>query len=134
MLDAGATVAVATDCDPGSCFTSSMPFCIALAVRETGMTPAEAVHAATAGGAAALRRADVGRRIMSGGASGPRAAGRAVPPQRAALSRRTAVADPSPRRVISTSAVTAPHAPARTMSSASTGGRHAREQEPAGDS
>ncbi|MGY1616780.1 imidazolonepropionase [Geodermatophilus sp. SYSU D00691] len=61
LLDAGATVALATDCNPGSCFTSSMPFCIALAVRETGMTPAEAVHAATAGGAAALRRADVGR-------------------------------------------------------------------------
>jgi imidazolonepropionase len=37
-----------------------MPFCIALAVRELGMTPAEAVHAATAGGARALRREDVG--------------------------------------------------------------------------
>jgi imidazolonepropionase len=61
LLDAGATVALATDCNPGSCFTSSMPFCIALAVREMGMTPAEAVHAATAGGAAALRRDDVGR-------------------------------------------------------------------------
>jgi imidazolonepropionase len=61
LLDAGATVALATDCNPGSCFTSSMPFCIALAVREMGMTPAEAVWAATAGGAAALRRTDVGR-------------------------------------------------------------------------
>jgi imidazolonepropionase len=60
LLDAGATVALATDCNPGSCFTSSMPFCIALAVREMGMTPAEAVAAATAGGAAALRRTDVG--------------------------------------------------------------------------
>jgi imidazolonepropionase len=38
-----------------------MPFCIALAVREMGLTPAEAVWAATAGGAAALRRTDVGR-------------------------------------------------------------------------
>ena len=54
------TVALATDCNPGSCFTSSMPFCIALAVREMRMTPAEALWAATAGGAAALRRADVG--------------------------------------------------------------------------
>jgi imidazolonepropionase len=60
LLDAGVTVALATDCNPGSCFTSSMPFCIALAVREMAMTPAEAVWAATAGGAAALRRTDVG--------------------------------------------------------------------------
>jgi imidazolonepropionase len=60
LLDAGVTVALATDCNPGSCFTSSMPFCIALAVREMGMTPAEALWAATAGGAAALRRTDVG--------------------------------------------------------------------------
>jgi imidazolonepropionase len=60
LLDAGATVALATDCNPGSSFTSSMPFCVALAVREMRMTPAEAVHAATAGGAKALRRADVG--------------------------------------------------------------------------
>ncbi|MFG2110942.1 imidazolonepropionase [Micromonospora chersina] len=61
LLDAGATVALATDCNPGSSYTSSMPFCIALAVREMRMTPAEAVWAATAGGAAALRRTDVGR-------------------------------------------------------------------------
>jgi imidazolonepropionase len=60
LLDAGVTVAVATDCNPGSCFTSSMAFCLALAVREMGMTPAEALWAATAGGAAALRRTDVG--------------------------------------------------------------------------
>ncbi|WP_088979584.1 imidazolonepropionase [Micromonospora coxensis] len=61
LLDAGVTVALATDCNPGSSYTSSMPFCIALAVREMRMTPAEAVRAATAGGAAALRRRDVGR-------------------------------------------------------------------------
>jgi imidazolonepropionase len=61
LLDAGVVVALATDCNPGSCFTSSMPFCVALAVREMGMTPAEAVWAATAGGAAALRRTDIGR-------------------------------------------------------------------------
>ncbi|MGK5544025.1 imidazolonepropionase [Streptomyces sp. URMC 127] len=61
LLDAGATVALSTDCNPGSSFTSSMPFCIALAVRDMGMTPDEAVWSATAGGAAALRRTDVGR-------------------------------------------------------------------------
>ena len=60
LLDAGATVALATDCNPGTCFSSSMPFVIALAVREMGMTPAEAVWAATAGGASALRRDDIG--------------------------------------------------------------------------
>ncbi|WP_059007504.1 imidazolonepropionase [Streptomyces specialis] len=61
LIDAGVPVALATDCNPGSSFTSSMPFCVAVAVRETGLTPDEAVHAATAGGARALRRADVGR-------------------------------------------------------------------------
>jgi len=61
LLDAGATVALATDCNPGSCYTSSMPLCIALAVREMHMTPAEALLAATRGGAAALGRDDVGR-------------------------------------------------------------------------
>jgi imidazolonepropionase len=61
LIDAGVTVAVATDCNPGTSFTTSMPFCIALAVRECGLTPSEAVRAATAGGAAALRRDDVGR-------------------------------------------------------------------------
>ncbi len=60
LLDAGATVALATDCNPGSSFTSSMPFCIALAVRDMRMTTEEAVWAATAGGAKALRRADIG--------------------------------------------------------------------------
>ncbi len=60
LLDAGVTVAIATDCNPGSSFTSSMPLCVALAVREMRMTTAEAVWAATAGGAHALRRTDVG--------------------------------------------------------------------------
>ncbi len=60
LLDAGVTVAIASDCNPGSCYTSSLPFCIALAVREMGMTPLEAVAAASAGGAAALGREDVG--------------------------------------------------------------------------
>lgn len=60
LLDAGVTVALASDCNPGSSFTSSMPLMIALAVREMGMTVDEAVWAATAGGARALRRDDVG--------------------------------------------------------------------------
>ena len=60
LLDAGVVVALATDCNPGSSYTTSMPFCIALAVRDMRMTPAEAVWAATAGGARALRRDDVG--------------------------------------------------------------------------
>jgi imidazolonepropionase len=63
LLAAGVSVALATDCNPGSCFTSSMPFCIALAVRELRMTPAEAVWSATVGGATALRRTDIGRLI-----------------------------------------------------------------------
>ncbi|MBX6748159.1 MAG: imidazolonepropionase [Micromonosporaceae bacterium] len=61
LLDAGVTVALASDANPGSSYTTSMPFCIALAVREMRMTPGEALWAATAGGAAALRRDDVGR-------------------------------------------------------------------------
>ena len=61
LLGAGAVVALSTDCNPGSSFTTSMPFCIAIAVREMGMTPDEAVYAATAGGARALRRSDIGR-------------------------------------------------------------------------
>jgi len=60
LLDAGVRVALASDCNPGSCFTSSIPLCIALAVREMGMTPAEAVHATTYVGALALDRDDVG--------------------------------------------------------------------------
>lgn len=60
LLDAGAVVALATDCNPGSSFTTSMPLCIALAVREMHMAPLEAVTAATLGGARALRRDDVG--------------------------------------------------------------------------
>jgi imidazolonepropionase len=60
LVDAGVTVALATDCNPGSSYTSSMPFCVALAVRDMRMTTAEAVWSATAGGARALRRNDVG--------------------------------------------------------------------------
>lgn len=60
MIDAGVVVALATDCNPGSSYTTSMPFCIAVAVRDMHLTPAEALWAATAGGARALRRADIG--------------------------------------------------------------------------
>jgi imidazolonepropionase len=60
LLDAGVTLALATDCNPGSCYTSSMPLVIALAVREMRMTPAEALWAATAGSARSLRRDDIG--------------------------------------------------------------------------
>lgn len=60
LLDAGAVVALATDCNPGTSYVTSMPFVVALAVREMAMTCDEALWAATAGGAAALRRRDVG--------------------------------------------------------------------------
>lgn len=60
LLDAGVKVALATDCNPGSAYSTAMPLAVALAVREMGMTPAEALHAATAGGARALRRDDIG--------------------------------------------------------------------------
>ena len=61
LLDAGVNVALATDCNPGTSYTTSMPFVIALAVREMHMTTDEALFAATAGGAQALRRDDIGR-------------------------------------------------------------------------
>ena len=60
LVDAGVTVALACDCNPGSSYTTSMAFCIAVGVRDLGLTPLEAVRAATVGGAAALRRSDVG--------------------------------------------------------------------------
>jgi len=60
LLQAGVTVALATDCNPGSSFTSSMPLCVALAVTAMRMSPAEAMWSATAGGAASLRRTDIG--------------------------------------------------------------------------
>lgn len=60
LIDAGVQIALATNCNPGSSYTTSMAFCIALAVREMGMTTSEALWAATAGGAKALDRDDVG--------------------------------------------------------------------------
>lgn len=67
LIDAGVVVALATDCNPGSGYSSSMPFCIALAVREMRMSPAEALWSSTAGGAVALERDDIGR--VNAGAS-----------------------------------------------------------------
>jgi imidazolonepropionase len=60
LLDAGCTVAVATDCNPGTCYSESMPLMISLAVALGGLTPAQALVAATTGGAAALGLADRG--------------------------------------------------------------------------
>ena len=68
VIDAGATVAIASNCNPGSSYTTSIPFCIALAVRDMHMTIDEALQAATLGGARALRRDDVGR--LSPGSAG----------------------------------------------------------------
>ncbi len=61
VIDAGATVAIATNCNPGSSYTTAMAFCVALAVRDLRMTADEALQAATLGGARALRRDDLGR-------------------------------------------------------------------------
>jgi len=60
LLDAGVSIALATDCNPGTCYSSSMPFVLALAVREMGLTPAEALRAATVGSAKSLQRNDIG--------------------------------------------------------------------------
>ncbi|HEU5222121.1 MAG TPA: imidazolonepropionase [Candidatus Lumbricidophila sp.] len=56
LLDRGATIALASNCNPGSSYTTSMPFCVATAVLQMHLTVEEAVRAATWGGAAALRR------------------------------------------------------------------------------
>jgi imidazolonepropionase len=64
LLAAGASIALATDCNPGTCYSSSMPWVISLAVRELGLTPAQALLAATAGSAKALRRNDIGRLVL----------------------------------------------------------------------
>ncbi|MFI9452145.1 imidazolonepropionase [Amycolatopsis sp. NPDC052450] len=60
LLDAGATVALASNANPGSSYTTSMAFCVTTAVLQMRMTIEEAVWSATAGGARALRRDDVG--------------------------------------------------------------------------
>ena len=64
LFDAGVNVALATDCNPGSSYTTSMPFCIAIAIREMGLTPEQALWSATMGGAKALRRTDVGALVV----------------------------------------------------------------------
>jgi imidazolonepropionase len=60
LLDAGVSIALATDCNPGTCYSSSIPFVLALAVREMHLTPAEALLAVTVGSAKSLHRADIG--------------------------------------------------------------------------
>lgn len=65
-IDAGVKVAIASNCNPGSSYTTSLSFCIALAVREMHMTIDEAIAAVTSGGAMALRRDDVGRITVGG--------------------------------------------------------------------
>ena len=60
LLDAGVSIALATDCNPGTCYSSSIPFVLALAVREMHLTPAEALLAVTVGSAKSLRRDDIG--------------------------------------------------------------------------
>ncbi|MBE3076246.1 MAG: imidazolonepropionase [Actinobacteria bacterium] len=60
LLDAGVSIALASDCNPGTCYSSSIPFVLALAVREMGLTPAEALRAATVGSAKSLWRNDIG--------------------------------------------------------------------------
>ncbi len=66
LWDAGVTVALGADCNPGTSYTTSMPFVIALAVRELRLSPDEALWAATAGGARALGRDDLG--VIASGA------------------------------------------------------------------
>jgi imidazolonepropionase len=68
LLENGVTIALATDCNPGTSYTTSMPFVVALSCAELGLTAEEAVRAATRGGAAALRRPDLGR--LTPGAAG----------------------------------------------------------------
>jgi len=60
LFAAGVTVALATDCNPGSSYTTSMSFCIAVAIRDMGFSPEQAIWSATMGGAKALRRNDIG--------------------------------------------------------------------------
>jgi imidazolonepropionase len=60
LIDAGVEVALGTDCNPGTSYTTSMAFVIAVACSEYGMSADEAVRAATWGGARALRKDDIG--------------------------------------------------------------------------
>ncbi|MDN5774087.1 imidazolonepropionase [Brevibacterium aurantiacum] len=60
-VEAGVGLAIATDCNPGSGFSNSVPFAIAIGVRDMHFTVEQAMWAATAGGARALQRRDVGR-------------------------------------------------------------------------
>ena len=68
LRDAGVTVAIATDANPGTSYVLTMPFVVALACLEMGMSPEDAVWAATRGGALSLRRRDLG--IVTHGSAG----------------------------------------------------------------
>jgi len=63
LADSGVTVAIATDCNPGTSNIESMPLVVALAVHDMGLSPAEATWAATRGGAVALGLSDRGRLV-----------------------------------------------------------------------
>ena len=63
LLEASITVALASDCNPGSSYTTSMAFIIAVAVREMHFSPEQAIWSATRGGAKALRRDDIGHLV-----------------------------------------------------------------------
>ncbi|MBF4458102.1 imidazolonepropionase [Pseudoclavibacter sp. VKM Ac-2867] len=56
LIEAGATVALASNCNPGTSYTTSMAFCVATAVLQMHLSVEEAVWSATMGGAVALRR------------------------------------------------------------------------------
>jgi imidazolonepropionase len=60
LFEAGVMVALASDCNPGSAYTTNMPFVIAIAVRDLFFSPEQAIWSATKGGAMALRRRDIG--------------------------------------------------------------------------
>lgn len=60
LLDAGAVIALATNCNPGTSFTTSMQFCVATAVLQMRLTIEEAVFAATAAAAGSVDRGDIG--------------------------------------------------------------------------
>ncbi|HLM20696.1 MAG TPA: imidazolonepropionase [Propionibacteriaceae bacterium] len=64
LVSTGVAIALATDCNPGTCYSSSMPWVISLAVREMSLSPAQALFAATAGSAKSLRRTDIGRLVV----------------------------------------------------------------------
>ncbi len=116
LLDAGATVAVASNCNPGSSYSTSIPLALALAVRECGLTIDEALLAATRGGAAALRRPDIGRLVPGARADAVVLdAPHPQPPGATGWARRSSAGGPQGRRsgLVGTTAIGPSRAPAR---------------------